>query len=244
MNQEKVFCLFQTGEDLESFYLSELAQSDIYRCLLIFKDKRKRNLKFYRSLEERYTIKYYELSSMERKSQNVDFLEPQLADIKCFPHNLHSFVNIYIDFSLINLTPSKINTIVDTIEEQLSNNSNQYTLYSIFNERNIKKQDVQQIVLNYPFLSLSPSQISPNFYYDENAIQKTFPSNLRDIYLPINILCSCSLADYAPQFASPINRIKHYGLFEIVSSSPDVHGKNFIISCEILCCEFLHRVIG
>jgi signal transduction histidine kinase len=188
MNQEKVFCLFQTVEDLETFYLSELAQSDIYRCLLIFKDKRKKNLSFYKSLEGRYQIKYFELSSMERKSQNIDFLEPQLAELKRLPHNSHSFIHLYIDFSLINLSPSKINTIIEMIEEQLTNHTYHYTLFSVFIEKNIKNQYVQQIVLNYPYLSLSPSQISPNFYYDENDLRKKFPSKLREIYLPIDIL--------------------------------------------------------
>ena len=36
----KIFCLFLTEDDLERFYISDLAQSDVLRCIIsVKKDK-------------------------------------------------------------------------------------------------------------------------------------------------------------------------------------------------------------
>ena len=120
INQTKVFCLFQTQSDLKSFYVSDLARSDILRCLITLKDEKKQKPGFYESLEGNYLVKYLELSSIERKSRNVDFLERRIPEFLSIPHTLETQVHFFIDFSFINLSPNKINTIVEAFEKHLA----------------------------------------------------------------------------------------------------------------------------
>ncbi len=188
INQTKVFCLFQTQSDLKSFYVSDLARSDIIRCLLSLKDEKKQKISFYESLEGNYLVKYLELSSLERKSRSVDFLERRMPEFLSIPHTLETQVHFFIDFSFINLSPNKINTIVEAFEKHLATQTYKHTIFSVFLEKKLKIQHIQQIVLNYPYLCLSPSQINPNFFYIEDESQKRFPKSLREIYQPMELL--------------------------------------------------------
>ena len=185
--QTKVFCLFHDMKGLESFFLSDLAQSDIVRCIISIKEEEKEPVRFQTEITSRYDVKVIEIPSTRRRKT----FQPQLKEKinKCLLEVLKSTqgIHIFLDFSNVKLPSNQILMIVDMFENHLADNDSQYTIFAIFNEKLLSKQQSRQMALKFPYLCLSPSQIYPNFFFDESS-KKKFPESLRELYQPIEIL--------------------------------------------------------
>ncbi|MCK4849229.1 MAG: HAMP domain-containing histidine kinase [Candidatus Heimdallarchaeota archaeon] len=181
----KVFCLFRTEDDLENFYISDLAQSDVFRCIISIKKDRDDVKHFYSVLSERYDVKHAVISTIGQKTIKTDILES-----KCnlwLNKTIESEVRIYLDFSSSKIAIKSIMPIVNFVERLFQEKTAKFSIYSVFLEKNLTQKQIQQHMLNYPYICLNPSHIRPNFYHDTNA-RKIFPKNLRDIYQPFEIL--------------------------------------------------------
>ncbi len=181
----KVFCLFRNEDDLEDFYISDLAQSDVLRCIFSFRKDREGTNQFYKLLSEKYDVKHVTISTSNRKKINTDDLE-----LKCnlwFNKITVSEVRVYLDFSSGRIAIKSIIPLVNFVERLLEEKIEKFSIYSVFLEKNIAQKQVLQHMLNYPYICLNASHIRPNFFYDTNT-RKSFPKNLRDIYQPFEIL--------------------------------------------------------
>lgn len=185
--QNKVLCLFKGIIDLETFLLSDLAQSEVSRCIVHVSNEKKREECFFSENAKEYEIKIIKFIYPTRKTADFGKLENEIIKLIQKFKKTNSKIKIFIDFSSISLSSKKINILVESIESYLIKSKALYILYSLFLEKNLTIQKSKEIVLSYPYLCFSPSQIHPNFYYEEKQITK-FPVSIREIYQPIDIL--------------------------------------------------------
>ena len=181
----KVFCLFRTEDDLQKFYVSDLAHSDILRCIIVLKKEKDDIKSFYSLLSEKYDVKLSVLSKMASRKLETANLEENYS--QWFDGILESEVRVYIDFSSCQVPVKTITPLVNYVEELLQKTTDKFSIYSVFLEKNLSQKQTLLLMLNYPYICLNPSQIRPNFYYDTKP-QKSFPKSLREIYQPFEIL--------------------------------------------------------
>ncbi|PWI47987.1 hypothetical protein CEE45_08795 [Candidatus Heimdallarchaeota archaeon B3_Heim] len=187
IRQTKVFCLFRDVKGLESFFLSDLAQSDILRCIISIKEEGKKPIGFQAEITERYDVKFIEIASTKRKKTSLTFLNKEMKSCLSEVPKSALGIHFFLDFSNIKFPTKQILLIVDAFEKHLIKNKSEFTIFAIFNEQHLSKQQSRQLALRFPYLCLSPSQIYPNFYYDDGSSRK-FPESLRELYQPIEIL--------------------------------------------------------
>ncbi|MHA1236825.1 MAG: sensor histidine kinase, partial [Candidatus Hodarchaeales archaeon] len=181
----KVFCLFRNEDDLESFYISDLAQTDILRCIVSIRKDREDTNQFYNLLSEKYNVNHLAISTSNRKKIKTNDLE--LACNVWFDKIIESEVRVYLDFSSGRIAIKSIMPLVNFVERLFENKIEKFSIFSVFLEKNISQKQVLHHMLNYPYICLNASHIRPNFFYDANT-RKSFPMNLRDIYQPFEIL--------------------------------------------------------
>jgi signal transduction histidine kinase len=174
-------------KDLESFFLSDLAQSDIVRCIISFREEEKEPVGFQEQITKRYDVKLIEIPSMRRRKTYQFHLQEKMKICLSEIPKPSKGIHIFLDFSKIKLPFNQMVTIVKTFENHLLDNDSQYTIFAIFYEKQLSKQQSRQMALRFPYLCLSPSQIYPNFFFDDGS-KKKFPESLRELYQPIEML--------------------------------------------------------
>ncbi|MHA1940192.1 MAG: sensor histidine kinase [Candidatus Hodarchaeales archaeon] len=185
--QNKVFCLFKGLNDIEAFLLSDLAQSEVLRCIVHVSDKKTTNGSFFNENADEYSVHLVNFNYSSRKTSNFNELLAEISTLIHKPKKSISMMKIFIDFSSVNLSSNKINQLVENIENHLIKSNILFTLYSFFLEDNLSNQKSKQIVQYYPYLCFTPSQIHSNFFYEAGE-RKEFPTSIRDIYQPIELL--------------------------------------------------------
>ncbi len=181
----KVFCLFRTEDDLERFYISDLAQSDVLRCIISVKNDRDDVKSFYNLLSENYDVKLSVISKGKNKKLDMDNLAVQFS--QWFDGLIESEIRIYLDFSATQVSIKLIMPLFNYVEGLLQEKLDKFSIYSVFLEKNLTQKQILLHMLNYPYICLNPSHIRPNFYFNTNN-RKYFPKNLREIYQPFEIL--------------------------------------------------------
>ncbi len=172
---------------LETFFLSDLAQSDIFRCIITVLDENKKSITFQDEITTKYDIKQIKVPSNRRKKTFPSLI--QKKTLKCLtelPKSEHG-IHIFLDFMNIKLSEKYVSDLLKLVENYLIEKKYLYTIFAIFNEKFLSKRLSRQLTLKFPFLCFTPSQIHPNFFYDENSENK-FPETLRELYQPIHIL--------------------------------------------------------
>jgi signal transduction histidine kinase len=187
IRQTKVICLFENIKDLESFFLSDLAQSDIVRCIFSISAERKAPVGFQAQIMEKYDVELLEIPSVRRVKTFQPLLKEKMNLCVSNVPKSSQGIHIFLDYSNIKLPTKQILAIVDSFESFLIKNGSQYTIYAIFSEKRVSKQQSRQLALTFPYICLSPSQIYPNFFYDDSS-KKKFPESLRELYHPIEML--------------------------------------------------------
>ena len=81
VRQKKVFCLFRDVNSLETFFLSDLAQSDIFRCIITVLDENKKSITFQDEITAKYDIKQIKIPSNRRKKTFPSLI--QKKTLKC-----------------------------------------------------------------------------------------------------------------------------------------------------------------
>ena len=182
----RVFCLYEKQLELESFLNSALAQTQIQRYLIRFFSPTKPLPNLPSSIIngfENITIKVpTKITTKWKKSDFRSSLDAFLTDFPRSPTRQ----NFFLDFSVIKATESLVSFVESTLEGMISQHDITYSIFSLFIEKNLTKRS-SLIAFNYPFLSLTDSHIHPNFYYEEEKTGK-FPTTLRDLYQPIQLL--------------------------------------------------------
>ncbi len=174
-------------KDLESFFLSDLAQSDILRCIFSISAEGKAPVGFQAQIMEKYDVELLEIPSKRRiKTFQPLLMEKMNLCLSNVPKSSQG-IHIFLDYLNVKLPTKQILTIIDSFESFLIKNDFQYTIYAIFSEKQVSKQQSRQLVVTFPYICLSPSQIYPNFFYDDGS-KKKFPESLRELYQPIEIL--------------------------------------------------------
>ncbi len=187
IRQTRVFCFFRDIKSQDSFFLSDLAQSDIARCIISIKEEDKQVIEFQEEVLERYTIKLIEIPPIKRKKINMAFLKEKMEVSLSELLKSNSDIHIFLDYTKVKMSVNQILRSIQVLEDQLIEKDSQYTIFAIFNEQSISKQQSRQLVLKFPYLCLTPSQIHPNFFYDDSS-NKVFPESIRELYQPIEIL--------------------------------------------------------
>jgi signal transduction histidine kinase len=183
----RVFCLYEKQHELESFLKTALAQTEIQRYLVSFSSSTTLPVKSHSSLENGFTTIYIEvprkITVKWKKNDFKTYLDNLFID---FPKK-SSRQNFFLDFSKIKVTKNFVNFVESSLEKKISTYNVSYSIFSLFLGKNLGKKPTTQLALNYPFLCLKNSQIHPNFYYESKTGGK-FPSNIRDLYQPIQLL--------------------------------------------------------
>jgi signal transduction histidine kinase len=182
---DKVFCLFDVPRELDYFLNSALAKINIKRFLIAFSHSefsstvsrlsqsngfKVMNIKVPRKV----TTKWKQVYS----DQFVSAFFSSLSETD-EPHN------IYLDFSNLKVSKQFVEFIESSFEHKLTELNAEYSIFSLFFENKISQTLVNQLIPRYQYVCLRASQIYPNFFYDSG---KKLPTNLRDIYQPIEIL--------------------------------------------------------
>jgi signal transduction histidine kinase len=182
---KKVFCLFRTEDDLENFYIRDLAQSEILRCIISVKRDRDEVKPFHKYLSEKYDVKHFILTASGQKSIKTDSLSRE-CDL-WLNELTESEIRLYIDFSYGPIGIKLIKSLVTFLEDHIKKRVDKFSIYAIFLEKHLTQKQSLQHMLSYPYICLNASLIRPNFYYDPNT-RKNFPKNLRELYQPLEIL--------------------------------------------------------
>ncbi|MFX1282671.1 MAG: sensor histidine kinase [Promethearchaeota archaeon] len=184
----RVFCLCKKQYDLESFLNTALAQTEAQRYLISFFTSKKPSTKLFSSLIDGFTITAIKVPIKVTAKWKKNEFVTQLNDFCAAIPKTSTRQNLFLDFTNLNVTKSFVNFIESSFENKLiDTNVEKYSIFSLFLEKKIGKTLINQLALSYPFLCLANSQIHPNFYYDSKMGGK-FPTNLRDLYQPIQIL--------------------------------------------------------
>lgn len=183
----RVFCLFEKQDEIEFFLNSTLAQTDIQRYLVIFSDSSTPSLQEDSVLHNGFTIENIDVPrKITAKWKKKDFKVHMNKIFSNFP-KARTRQNFFLDFSAQKTTKKFVKFIESSFEKELSNYKVRYSLFSLFLEKNLSKKLINQLALKYPFLCLKNTQVHPNFYYDPEGNYK-FPTNIRDLYQPIQLL--------------------------------------------------------
>ncbi|MFX1516010.1 MAG: sensor histidine kinase [Promethearchaeota archaeon] len=182
----RVFCLYEKQLELESFLNSALAQTQIQRYLIRFFSLTKPLPKLPSSIVNGFTTTTIKVpNKLTTKWKEKEFKTSLNAFLIDLPKE-STHQNFFLDFSAIKATQSLVDFVESTLEDMISKYDITYSIFSLFLEKNLIKKS-SLIAFSYPFLCLSDSHIHPNFYYEEGKPGK-FPTTLRDLYQPIQLL--------------------------------------------------------
>jgi len=78
--QTRVFCLFENLKDIDSFFLSDLALSDILRCIISIKKEGSKPIGFQEAITQKYDVKLLEIPSLRQKKSLNPLLEEILKE--------------------------------------------------------------------------------------------------------------------------------------------------------------------
>lgn len=183
----RVFCLYEKKSELDFFLTSSLSQSEIQRYLIILSNSEARLKEVKSSLKNGFIILSVNvpktITSKWKSSKFSTLLDEIFGD---FPKT-ESRQNFFVDFSSIKVTKGFVEYVESALIGRLENFKSKYSLFFLFLEKKIGKNLANQLAMKFPFLCLKEAQIHPNFYYNINGVS-TFPSNIRDLYQPIQLL--------------------------------------------------------
>ncbi len=183
----RVFCLFKNQQELEFFLNSARAQTETQRYLVNFSNSTKISSNSHSTLANGFTITDIIVPRKVTVKWKKTVFNEHLNDLfKKFPKT-SARQNFFLNFSSIKITKGFVEFVESAIMNRISSFDIDYSLFSLFLENIIGKSQTNQLALTYPFLCLKNSQIHPNFYYDSNSSGK-FPTNLRDLYQPVQLL--------------------------------------------------------
>ncbi|MFX0122409.1 MAG: sensor histidine kinase [Candidatus Hodarchaeota archaeon] len=186
-NNIRVFCLYAKQHELESFLNTALAQTQIQRYLISFSTPTESPSKFLTSIKNGFktiTIKVpTKITTKWKKNEFLTNLDDLLTD---FPQT-STRQNFFLDFTAIKATQSFIDFVESSLEDKISKYDISYSIFSLFLEKKLGKKLIAQLAFKYPFLCLTDSHVHPNFYYEAEKDGK-FPTTLRDLYQPIQLL--------------------------------------------------------
>jgi signal transduction histidine kinase len=183
----KVFCLFEQLPEMDSFLSSAMGETDTQRYLIRFIKPKSKPLKLNFSFEDGFILKIVHIpntltAKWKKETFNV-FLKELFVN---FPET-SGRQNFFLDFSSAKTTKYVINFVETSIEKKLSEEGVLYSIFSLFFEKNISSKIINDLALNYPFICLKNAQIHPNFYFESETKSK-LPSNVRDLFQPIQLL--------------------------------------------------------
>ncbi|MFX0171060.1 MAG: sensor histidine kinase [Candidatus Hodarchaeota archaeon] len=182
---EKVFCLFDVPRELDYFLNSALAKINIKRYLIFFSHSefsstvsrlsqsnefKVMNIKVPRKATTKWKQIYYDKFVSAFFSSLPETNEPH---------------NIYLDFTNLKVSKKFVEFIESSFEDKFTELNVGYSIFSLFFENKISQTLINQLIPRYQYVCLRASQIYPNFFYDAGT---KLPTNLRDIYQPIEIL--------------------------------------------------------
>lgn len=183
----RVFCLYDNKSELDFFLTSTFSQTEVQRYLIILSNSDTRLKEVNSSLKNGFSIISVNvpktITSKWKNSKFSKILDEIFSD---FPKT-KSRQNFFVDFSSIRVTKGFVEYIESVLVGRLKKIQSKYSLFFLFLEKKISKKLANQLVMNFPFLCLKGAQIHPNFYYNINGIS-TFPSNIKDLYQPIQLL--------------------------------------------------------
>lgn len=183
----RVFCLYEKMSEVDFFLTSALSQTEIQRFLLILSDNEKRFTELSAFMKNGFEIKNLLVpKKITSKWKNTDFPVLFKKIFNKFPRKKGK-QNIFIDISTIKVTKSFIEFLEQNIEKNLAKLQDRYSLFFLFLENNLTSKLANQLAMKYPFLCLENTHIHPNFYYSPNS-PSSLPSNVRDLYQPIQVL--------------------------------------------------------
>ena len=183
----RVFCLYEKQHELESFLNTTLAQIETQRYLINFSSSTNTSTKLHSSLANGFTIMNINVpKKLTAKWKKNDFIAHLDDFFTGFPKTSNR-QNFFLDFTNIKVTKNLVNFVESSLEDKISSYNASYSIFSLFLEKNLGKRLTNQLALNYPFLCLTNSHVHPNFYYDSQNGGK-FPTNLRDLFQPIQLL--------------------------------------------------------
>lgn len=183
----RVFCLYEKQHELVSFLNTALAQTEIQRYLVSFSSSTTSSVKSHTSLGNGFTTINIEVPrKITMKWKKTEFKTHLVNLFTDFPKNSKR-QNFFLDFSAIKVTKNFVDFVESSLKKKISAYNVSYSIFSLFLEKNLGKKPTTKLALNYPFLCLKNSQIHPNFYYEPKTGGK-FPTNLKDLYQPIQLL--------------------------------------------------------
>lgn len=184
INIQKVFTLFTEKAKLDTFLNSTLSHSATSFNLLIFK-KEGENPIFDSNISNSYNI----ITNIVPKSRSVNwktefhsFLEAILID-----SSVHKKIFFFLDFTLIKPTKGFVKFVEEELRSKLSPIKKPITIFSLFLESSMSNKAIIEMAMEYPFVCLNNTNITPNFFYDVQN-QGKFPKSFREFYQPIQIL--------------------------------------------------------
>jgi signal transduction histidine kinase len=186
---DRIFCLFDNEESLAIFLKSVLSRSKQSNCLLIFSKKGYDHRQLPSYLREGFDIHNITLPTKKLISKTFKMkIQKELGNILSSLPSTINHIAVYLDFSRVTVSKTFVQYVESTLIEFLIDRDLVYSVYAMFLETGLKPQSALEIAQQYPYFCLVPSQILPNLFYSDKIGEKSFPSNLRQIYQPIWLL--------------------------------------------------------
>lgn len=183
----KVFCLYEKQHELESFLNTAMAQTETQRYLILFSSSTKIPTQFYSSFTNGFVIAPIKVPPKITEKWKKNNFVTHLNDLFVGFPKTSARQNFFLDFTNLKTTKTLVNFVESSLESKITPYDVPYSIFSLFLEKKLGKRLTNQLALEYPFFCLANSKVYPNFYHSPQDGGK-FPSTLRDIYQPIQLL--------------------------------------------------------
>ncbi|WP_455463999.1 sensor histidine kinase [Candidatus Hodarchaeum mangrovi] len=183
-NIQIVFTLFTERARLHAFLNSSLSHSATSFNLLIFQ-KEGNDVVFDSNISNSYNIITYTVPKSKLIYWKTKF-HSSLESISV-GSSINEKIFYLLDFTLIKPTKGFVKFIEQEISSRLSSINKSITIFSLFLESSMSNKTTIQMAMEYPFICLNNTNITPNFFYDAQN-QGKFPKSFREFYQPIQIL--------------------------------------------------------
>ena len=183
-NIQKVFTLFTDRSKLHTFLNSSLYHSATSFNLLIFTKDEKYPV-FDTSISDSYNI----IINTIPKSKLIKWKSEFHSSIEAISIGLsiHKKIFYFLDFTLIKPTKGFVKFVEQELSSKLFSIDKSITMFSLYLESSMNNKTIIQMAMEYPFICLNNTNITPNFFYDAQN-QGKFPKSFREFYQPIQIL--------------------------------------------------------
>lgn len=182
-----VFCLYEKKSEIDFFLTSTLSQTEIQRFLIVLSKNKERFNELNTLLKNGFYIKNLVVPDKITSKWKKSVFPALLKEIFNNYPKKNGKQNFFIDISTIKVSKSFIEFIESKLVEKLLKFGKRYSLFFLFLESKLGVKLSYELAIMFPFICLKNTQIHPNFYYTQNSSTK-FPSNIRDLYHPIQVL--------------------------------------------------------